>query len=95
MTIDRPSSQIDALRPGLFTYVILAPLVSALFAERIDNVLVACLLFVCGVGAAFLWVRRRIDTLEKAVRDQEERLEYLERLADYRPDEAEENEAPG
>lgn len=74
-----PSQQIDELKTLLYLYITLGPLVSALFANRIDNIFAACFLFVCVVGAAFYWFKTRLDSLEKAVREQEERLAEVTR----------------
>lgn len=83
-----PSQQIDELKGLLYLYVTLGPLVSALFANRIDNTFIACFLFVCMVGAAFFWVKTRLDRLEESLREQEERLaeltRFMERAAEYR-----------
>ena len=74
MTNDPPSRQLDELRTMLFPYIVLGPLLSALFANQIDNVFVACLLFVCMVGSAFFGFRKRYEMIEKSVREQEEKL---------------------
>ena len=50
---DLPSQQLDELKTVIFMYVVMAPLLSALFADKIDNFFVACLLFVGLVGTAF------------------------------------------
>jgi hypothetical protein len=86
MVQDPPSRQIDELKSGLFIYVILAPLISALFAERIDSVFIACALFVGVVGTFFSWLRTRLDILEKSVREQEERLTELTENRETRPE---------
>ncbi|MBI5571012.1 MAG: hypothetical protein HY914_13795 [Desulfomonile tiedjei] len=78
MTDDPPSRQIDELKPGLFLYVTLAPLISALFAESINSTFVVCLFFVVLIGAAFHSFKKKLDTLEAAVREQEERLVQLQ-----------------
>ena len=44
-----PSKQLDELKSVIFTYVLLAPLSSALFADKIDNIFVVCLFFVLTV----------------------------------------------
>jgi hypothetical protein len=87
MNDDPPSQQIDDLKGGLFTYIILAPLVAALFAERIDNVFVACVLFVSLVGTAYVWLRTRLEQLERSVREQEDKLEKLTRRLEFNPQE--------
>jgi len=78
MTDEPPSRQIDDLKPGLFLYITLAPLISALFAESINNKFVACLLFVGIIGVAFHSFKTRLDTLETAVREQEEKLAQVQ-----------------
>jgi hypothetical protein len=93
MPNELPSRQIDELKTLVYSYVTLGPLVAALFANRIDNVFAACFLFVCFVGAAFLGIRKRMDTLEQSVRDQEARLEKLSQL--LQPAHEEEWDAPG
>jgi hypothetical protein len=75
---DLPSQQLDELKSVIFTYVLMAPLVSALFADKIDNVFVACLLFVVFVGASFAYLRKRVAKLEESLKDQERRLMELE-----------------
>jgi hypothetical protein len=85
MVPDPPSQQIDELKNRLFMYVILAPLISALFAQRIDSVFIACALFVGAVGTFFSWLHTRLDILEKSVREQEERLAELTRERESRP----------
>jgi hypothetical protein len=77
MTHDPPSRQLDELKTMLFPYIVLGPLLSALFANQIDNVFVACLLFVGMVGSAFFGFRKRYEMIEKSVREQEERLVEL------------------
>lgn len=69
-----PSQELDELKTVIFTYVVIAPLLSALFADKIDNVFVACLLFVGLVGASFLYLRQRLDKLEMSLKEQERRL---------------------
>ncbi len=83
------SQQIDELKTLLYSYVTLGPLVSALFANRIDDRLVACLLFVSFVGAAFVWIKKRMESLEQSVREQEEQLEKLSQLLERTPGETE------
>ena len=75
MTHDPPSRQLDELKTMLFPYIVLGPLLSALFANQIDNIFVACLLFVGMVGSAFFGFRKRYEMIEKSVREQEEKLE--------------------
>jgi len=77
MTHDPPSRQLDELKTLLFPYIVLGPLLSALFANQIDNVFVACLLFVGMVGSAFFGFRKRYEMIEKSVREQEEKLVEL------------------
>jgi hypothetical protein len=69
-----PSTQLDELKTLLFPYVIIGPLLSAFFAQQIDNIFIVCALFVGIVGSAFFWFRKRIDLLEKALLEQERRL---------------------
>jgi hypothetical protein len=61
----------------LFPYIVLGPLLAALFANQIDNLFVACLLFVGMVGSAFFGFRKRYEMIEKSVRKQEEMLVEL------------------
>jgi hypothetical protein len=89
MPNEQASQQIDELKTLLYSYVTLGPLVSALFANRIDNTFVACCLFVAFVGTGFVWIKKRIETLEQSVREQEERLEKLSRLLERAPEETE------
>ncbi len=79
---DPPSQQLDELKAAIFTYVVLAPLLSALFAEKIDNMFVACLLFVGLVGTAFVYLRNRLEKLEASLKEQERKLMELESLND-------------
>lgn len=72
-----PGQQLENLKTFLFTYIIMAPLVSALFAEHIDNWFFACVLFVGLVGGAFSWVRNRLAELERSLQEQERRLDEL------------------
>ena len=69
-----PNRQLDELKTFLFAYMVMAPLLSALFAEHIDNRIVACALFVGLVGGSFFWVRQRVVRLEESLREQERRL---------------------
>jgi hypothetical protein len=84
MPKESPSQQIDELKTILYTYITLGPLVSALFASRIDNIFAACFLFVCLNGAAFLWVKTRLEMLEQSVREQEERVAELSQALELR-----------
>lgn len=74
-----PSRQLDELKTLIFTYLLVAPLLSAWFALRIDSELVACLLFVGLIAAVSLHLRNRLGRLEEALIEQERRLEELER----------------
>jgi hypothetical protein len=71
---DPPSRQLDELKTALFPYIVIAPLISALFAEKIDNFFVSCLLFVGFVGAFFVHLKNRIERLEESVKEMEQRL---------------------
>jgi hypothetical protein len=75
---DLPSQQLDELKTVIFMYVVMAPLLSALFADKIDNLFVACLLFVGLVGTAFVHLRNRLRRLEETLKEQERRLRELE-----------------
>jgi hypothetical protein len=75
-----PSQQLDELKSVIFTYVLLAPLLSALFSDKIDNIFVVCLLFVGFVGTAFVYFRNRLSQLEESLKDQERRLTKLDRI---------------
>ncbi|MGC8657773.1 MAG: hypothetical protein ACP5U1_01740 [Desulfomonilaceae bacterium] len=77
---DLPSQQLDELKTFIFTYVLLAPLLSALFAEKIDNIFVVCILFVGLVGTAFIHLKNRLDQLEKSLKEQDRRLMDLESI---------------
>jgi hypothetical protein len=79
---DLPSQQLDELKTFIFTYVFLAPLVSALFADKIDNIFVVCVLFVGIVGTASVYLRKRIARLEESLHEQERRLKELDGLSD-------------
>jgi len=74
---DLPSQQLDELKTVIFTYVVIAPLLSALFADKIDNIFVVCLLFVGLVGTAFVHLKNRLETLEASLKEQERRLMEL------------------
>lgn len=75
---DLPSQQIDELKTLLFTYIVMGPLLSALFADKIDNIFVACFLFVGLVGTAFGYFKNRIEKLEESLKDQEQKLMKME-----------------
>jgi hypothetical protein len=77
-----PSQQLDELKTVIFTYIVMAPLLSALFADKIDNFFVACLLFVGVVGTAFVHLRNRLGKLEESLKEQESRLMKLEGVND-------------
>jgi hypothetical protein len=77
MTNDPPSRQLDELKTLLFPYIVIGPLLSALFANQIDNIFTACLLFVGLVGSAFFGFRKRYEMIERSVREQEEKLAEL------------------
>jgi hypothetical protein len=79
MTAPSPGQLIEELKAFLYPYIVIGPLVSALFADKIDNVAVACLLFVGFVGAAFNWFSKRIQLLEAAVRELENKLREYEK----------------
>ena len=79
---DLPIRQLDELKTFIFTYVVLAPLLAALFADKIDSMFIACLLFVGLVGTAFIHLKNRLEQLEKSVKDQERRLMELEDVND-------------
>jgi uncharacterized membrane protein YfcA len=72
-----PLQQIENLKTFLFTYIVLGPLLAALFSEHIDNRFFACVLFVTLVTGALSWLRKRLVQLEKSIREQERRLEEL------------------
>jgi len=75
---DLPSQQLDELKTMIFTYVVMAPLLSALFADKIDNIFVACLLFVGLVGSFFVYFRNRLRRLEESLKEQERGLREQE-----------------
>ncbi len=77
-----PTEQIENLRTFLYTYIVLGPLLSALFAEHIDNRFFACTLFVALVMGALSWVRKRLVQLEDSLREQERKLGELSARAD-------------
>jgi len=74
---DLPNQQLDELKTFIFTYVFLAPLLSALFADKIDNIFVVCVLFIGIVGSASVYLNRRITKLEETLKDQERTLKDL------------------
>lgn len=80
MKKDTSLQQLEEIKAFLFPYLIIGPLLAALFAERIDNRFVACLLFVVVVGFAFWWVRKRLIVLEELLRQQDVRLRELETI---------------
>jgi len=75
---DLPSRQLDELKTVIFAYVLMAPLLSALFADKIDNIFVVCLLFVGLVVSCFVYFRNRLQELEESLKEQERRLTELE-----------------
>ena len=77
MTDSSPFQQLEELRTFVFAYMILGPLLSALFAEHIDNRFVVAVIFVILVGAAVGWTRKRMLELEASIRDREERIMLL------------------
>jgi len=78
-TNDPPSEQLDQLKTIVFTYILIVPLLSALFADKIDNIFMVCLLFVGLVGTAFIHLRDRMTKLEQSLKEQEQRLTELDR----------------
>lgn len=83
MTEDSPGRLLEDLKAFLYPYIVMGPLISALFANSIDNVLAACLLFVGVVGTAFFWFNRRIQQIEAAVKELEDELREYEKQAGY------------
>jgi hypothetical protein len=81
-TKDLPSQQLDELKTFIFAYVVLAPLLSALFADKINDMFVVCLLFVGLVGTAVIHLKNRLDLLEKSLKEQERRLMELADIND-------------
>ncbi len=77
---DPPSEQLDQLKTIIFIYIIIAPLLSALFADKIDSIFLACLLLVGLVGTVFVHLRNRMGKLEESLKKQEQRLMELEHL---------------
>jgi len=88
---DLPSQQLEELKTLIFTYVVLAPLLSALFADKIDNLFVACLLFVGLVGTAFLYLKDRVEKLGESLKEQERELNELEGVNDENSDNPSQN----
>jgi len=76
------SQELDQPKGVIFTYVVIAPLLSALFADKIDNIFVVCLLFLGLVGTALIYFRNRLRQLEESLKEQEWRLMELEGLSD-------------
>jgi hypothetical protein len=81
-----PSQQLDELKPFVFMYVLMAPLVAALFADKIDNTFVACLLFVALVGTSVVHLKNKLEILEESLREQERRLAELEGTDEEEPE---------
>ena len=77
MNHDPPSQQLDELKTMLFPYIIIGPLLSALFANQIDSLFMACLLFVGMVGSAFFVFKKRYEMIERSVREQEAKVVEL------------------
>ncbi len=77
-----PLQQLENLKTFLFTYIVLGPLLAALFSEHIDNWFFACGLFVALVMGALSWVRNRLATLEKSLQEQERILDEISRQMD-------------
>jgi hypothetical protein len=73
-----PSQQLEEMKPFIFMYFLMAPLLSALFADKIDNAFVACLLFVMLVGTSVVYLKNRLEMLEESLKEQERRLAELE-----------------
>jgi len=76
------SQELDQPKGVIFTYVVIAPLLSALFADKIDNIFVVCLLFLGLVETALIYFRNRLRQLEESLKEQEWRLMELEGLSD-------------
>lgn len=74
-----PSQQLEELKSVIFPYVVIAPLLAALFADKIDNIFVACLLFVALVGTGFIYLRNQLGKLEESLKEQERRIAEFER----------------
>ena len=73
-----PSRQLDELKTLIYTYLLIAPLLSAWFALKIDSELVAFLMFVGLIAAVFVHLRNRFGRLEESLTAHERRLEELE-----------------
>jgi len=71
MTEESPGRLLEDLKAFLYPYIVIGPLISALFANQIDNLLAACLLFVGFVGTAFYWFSKRIQAIEMSIKDLE------------------------
>ena len=74
MTIRRAASWMNSRRFFSPTSV-LGPLIAALFADKIDNVFVACALLVVLTASAFFWFKKRLEVLEESVKELERQLE--------------------
>ncbi len=85
MTEHSVNRQFDELKTFLLTYVIIAPLLSALFAEHIDNKFIACILFVGLVGTAFCWFRRRLADLDEWIQEMVSRIDDLDQVTKEPP----------
>lgn len=75
---ERPTQQLEELRTIIYMYVVFAPLLSALFADKIDNIFIVCLLFVGLVGVSLVSFKNRMERLDELLKEQERRLEELE-----------------
>ncbi len=73
-----PSEHLEQLKTSIYLYVVIGPLISALFADKIDNFFVACLLFVGFVGTAFLYLRNELGKLQESIKAQEKKLMQME-----------------
>jgi len=79
-----PIDRLEEIKTFVFTYILIGPLLSALFAEEIDSRFVVAVIFVVGIGAALTWTRNRMAELEESIRDQERRLLELIREREER-----------
>lgn len=87
MVTDRtPFQQLEELRTFVFAYMILGPLLSALFAQHIDNRFIVAAIFVTSVATAVGWTRNRMAELETSIRDREEKILLLCRELEGEPD---------
>ena len=77
LTEPSAGAQLEELKTFLSTYILIGPLLSALFAQHIDNFFFACTLFVSLVGTAFYWFMKRMAILEKSVGTLENKLAEL------------------